>query len=136
MLAGLRGFFFVLSGHDKVVEVVDGLVVRAPLARSERVRAAIVGSRCAGKATFIAAAIQDPSVPTVLAVGDGGIAPFVGEAHLAGRLNLPLLVLHMSDGGYGSVRTRAIADGLPQEPMLQPAGSWRPSFDGFGFSDA
>ena len=84
----------------------------------------------------IAAAIQDPSVPTVLAVGDGGIAPFMGEALLARRLNLPLLVLHMSDGGYGSVRTRAISDGLTQEPMLQPAASWRPAFDGFGFATA
>jgi len=84
----------------------------------------------------IAATIQDPSVPTVLAVGDGGIAPFMSEAILARRLNLPLLVLHMSDGGYGSVRTRAIAEGLTQEPMLQPAASWRPAFDGFGFATA
>ncbi len=84
----------------------------------------------------IAAAIQDPSIPTVLAVGDGGIAPFIGEAHLARRLDLPLLVLHMSDGGYGSIRTRAIADGLNQAPMLQPAVSWRAAFHGFGFTTA
>ncbi len=84
----------------------------------------------------IAGAIHDPSVPTVLAVGDGGIAPFLGEARLARRLNLPLAILHMSDGGYGSVRTRAIADGLTQAPMLEPAASWRGTFDGFGFETA
>ena len=82
----------------------------------------------------IAAAIHDPSVPTVLAVGDGGIAPFFAEARLAQRLTLPLAVLQMSDGGYGSVRTRAIADGLTQAPMLEPGASWRGAFDGIGFA--
>ncbi len=84
----------------------------------------------------IGAAIHDPAVPTVLAVGDGGIAPFMAEARLARRLNLPLAILHMSDGGYGSVRTRAIADGLTQAPMLEPGASWRGAFDGFGFATA
>ncbi len=84
----------------------------------------------------IAAAVHDPSVPTILAVGDGGIAPFLAEARLARRLNLPLAVLQMSDGGYGSVRTRAIADGLTQAPMLEPGASWRGAFDGMGFAGA
>jgi acetolactate synthase-1/2/3 large subunit len=84
----------------------------------------------------IAAAIHDPAVPTILAVGDGGIAPFLAEARLARRLDLPLAILHMSDGGYGSIRTRAIADGLTQAPMLEPGGSWRAVFDGFGFVTA
>lgn len=84
----------------------------------------------------IAAAVHDPSVPTVLAVGDGGVAPFLAEARLAQRLKLPLAVLQMSDGGYGSVRTRAVADGLTQAPMLEPAASWRGAFDGFGFTSA
>jgi len=84
----------------------------------------------------IAAAIHDPAVPTILAVGDGGIAPFFAEARLARRLNLPLAVLQMSDGGYGSVRTRAITDGLTQAPMLEPAASWRGAFDGIGFATA
>ena len=84
----------------------------------------------------VAAAIHDPSVPTVLAVGDGGIGPFFAEAHLARRLSLPLAVLQMSDGGYGSVRTRAIADKLTQAPMLEPAASWRGAFEGIGFSTA
>jgi acetolactate synthase I/II/III large subunit len=82
----------------------------------------------------IAGAIHDPTVPTILAVGDGGIAPFFAEARLAQRLNLPLAVLHMTDGGYGSVRTRAIADGLTQAPMLEPGASWRGAFDGIGFT--
>ena len=84
----------------------------------------------------IAGAIHDRAVPTILAVGDGGIAPYFAEARLARRLNLPLVVLHMSDGGYGSVRTRAIADGLTQAPMLEPAGSWRGTFDSIGFATA
>ena len=84
----------------------------------------------------VAAALYDPLVPTVLAVGDGGIAPFFAEARLAQRLNLPLAVLQMSDGGYGSVRTRAIADGLTQAPMLAPGASWRGAFEGIDFATA
>ncbi len=84
----------------------------------------------------VAAAAYDPSVQTILAVGDGGIAPFFAEGRLARRLNLPLAVLQMSDGGYGSVRTRAIADGLTQAPMLAPAASWRAAFEGIGFATA
>lgn len=84
----------------------------------------------------VAAAAYDPSVPTILAVGDGGIAPFFAEGRLARRLNLPLAVLQMSDGGYGSVRTRAIADGLTQAPMLAPGASWQAAFGGIGFATA
>ncbi|MEE1556268.1 MAG: hypothetical protein V1262_10125, partial [Alphaproteobacteria bacterium] len=32
--------------------------------------------------------------------------------------------------------TRAVADGLTQAPMLEPAASWRGAFDGFGFTSA
>ncbi|MDP6343779.1 MAG: thiamine pyrophosphate-dependent enzyme, partial [Alphaproteobacteria bacterium] len=81
----------------------------------------------------VAAALYDGGVPTVLVVGDGGIAPFFAEARLAVRQTAPLVVLQMSDGGYGSVRTRAIQDGLSQAPMLEPAADWRGAFEGIGY---
>lgn len=84
----------------------------------------------------VAAAVYDPAVPTVLVVGDGGLGPFFAEARLAARAGAPLAILHMSDGGYGSVRTRAIATGLTQAPLLTPDTDWRPAFEGIGFATA
>lgn len=84
--------------------------------------------------TGIAAATEDPGVPTIVIVGDGGIGMFLGELRLAVELRLPLLLVLMSDGGYGSVRTRAIAEGLIQSPMLKRTPSWRAVIDAFGCS--
>jgi acetolactate synthase-1/2/3 large subunit len=83
----------------------------------------------------LAAADLDRRIPTVLAVGDGGIGPFLAEARLAVEHRLPLVVLHLSDGGYGSVRTRAIRDGLTQAPLLQ-GRRWLDVFDAFGWDTA
>lgn len=85
--------------------------------------------------TGIGAALAD-SVPTVVVAGDGGIGMFLGEFRLAVELKLPLLLVLMSDGGYGSVRTRAIAEGLTQSPMLKREPSWRRVVEGFGCAGA
>ena len=71
----------------------------------------------------IAAALYD-RLPTVAVVGDGGIGMHVAELKLAVTEKLPLLVLLLSDGGFGSVRTRALADGLTEAPLLILPG-WR-----------
>lgn len=89
-----------------------------------------------GLAQAVAAALYDPSVPTVLVAGDGGLGPFFSEARLAVRGGAPLAILHLSDGGYGSVRTRAIAAGLTQAPLLTPDTDWRPVFEAIGFAGA
>jgi thiamine pyrophosphate-dependent acetolactate synthase large subunit-like protein len=80
----------------------------------------------------IAAALQDRSVPTILAVGDGGIGPFAAELKIAAAHRLPLLVVLLSDGGFGSVRTRAIKDGLKQDALLMEAPSWLAAMEGLG----
>ncbi len=72
----------------------------------------------------IGAALQDPGCPTICVVGDGGIGMWAAELKLAVERKLPLLVMLMSDGGFGSVRTRAIADGLTQSPLLSERASW------------
>lgn len=72
----------------------------------------------------IGVAIGDPSTPTVLTIGDGGIGMFFAELRIAVERKLPVLAILMSDGGFGSVRTRAISDGLTQSPMLQLGQSW------------
>lgn len=66
----------------------------------------------------LGASITDRTVPTVVFVGDGGIGMYLADFRISLERGLPLLVVMMSDGGYGSVRTRAITDGLTEKPLL------------------
>ena len=86
-----------------------------------------------GLAQGLAAALHDPARPTVALAGDGGIGPYLGECDLAARRRLPLCVLFLTDGGYGSVRTRAIRDGLTQAPLTFAGPPWRRAFGGLGW---
>ena len=79
----------------------------------------------------IAAALYD-RLATVAVVGDGGIGMHVAELKLAVAERLPLLVLLISDGGFGSVRSRALADGLTQAPLLIAEPSWLAVLEGLG----
>jgi len=88
----------------------------------------------AGVPMALAAALYDPSVPTVLAIGDGGIGMYAGELCLAVEHNLPLLVLFMTDGGFGSIRPRAQKLGLTQNPLIMKDPKWLKVFGGMGFS--
>jgi len=87
-------------------------------------------------AQALGAALWDGGTPTVALAGDGGIAPFLGECDLAARRRLPVCILFLTDGGYGSVRTRAIKDGLTQRPLVFPEARWRLAFEGLGWSTA
>jgi len=80
----------------------------------------------------VAAAMKDPSLPTILAAGDGGIGMFFAELKLAVEHKLPLLVLLMTDGGFGSIRTRAINEGLSQIGLVLPMPSWLRAAEGLG----
>jgi acetolactate synthase-1/2/3 large subunit len=80
----------------------------------------------------IGAAMCDQTVPTILAVGDGGIGMFAAELRIAVARRLPLLVVLLSDGGFGSVRTRAIRDGLRQEALIVETSSWLAAMEGLG----
>ena len=75
----------------------------------------------------IGAAIGDRSRAVVCVVGDGGLPPGVGELRLILEERLPLLILFMTDGGYGSVAgpagfahrsSRATAIRRPDWPAL------------------
>ena len=79
----------------------------------------------------LGAAFADPR-PTILATGDGGIGMFFGELQLAARWGLPLLVVLMSDGGFGSIRGRAIRDGLNQSCLLVGDAPWCKAAEGLG----
>ncbi len=81
----------------------------------------------------IGAAFQDPSTPTLLAVGDGGIGMFIGEAKLAAENRLPLLIVMLSDGGFGCIRPRAETLGLSTRSLTMKSNPWRSVMDGLGF---
>jgi acetolactate synthase-1/2/3 large subunit len=80
----------------------------------------------------LGAAMCDATVPTVAVLGDGGIGMYVGELRLAVEHRLPLLVVLMSDGRFGSIATRAIKDGLTQAPLTPTDPSWLRIMEGFG----
>jgi len=80
----------------------------------------------------LGAALHDPATPVAAVLGDGGIGPFVAELKLAAQHRLPLLVLLMSDGGFGSIRHRARADGLTERPLTVHAPSWLEVMAGLG----
>ena len=86
----------------------------------------------AGVAMALAAAIHDPSVPTVAFLGDGSIGPFIGEAKIAVERKLPLLFCLLTDGRFASIRTRSLQDGLTEKPLTPALPSWLSIMDGFG----
>ena len=79
----------------------------------------------------IGASLYDSSIPTVVFLGDGGIGMFIAEVKIAVQRKLPLLIILMTDGYLGSIRTRAIRDKLNQQMTLIHKPSWRKVFDGF-----
>jgi acetolactate synthase-1/2/3 large subunit len=80
----------------------------------------------------IGAALHDSGLPTVLVTGDGGVAMYLAEAKLAAQHKLPLLIVLMTDNAFGSIRTRAIKDGLTQKPLIMDGKSWVATFDSLG----
>jgi len=81
----------------------------------------------------LAAALADQSRPTIAVVGDGGIGMYAGELRLAVERQLPLLLVLMTDGRFGSIATRALKDGLTLAPLTINAPSWMPILEGMGF---
>ena len=60
------------------------------------------------------------------------MACYLAEAKIAAERGLPLLIVLLSDGGYGSVRGRAIRDGLTETPLIVDQPSWLAAIDGMG----
>lgn len=80
----------------------------------------------------LAAALVDSTVPTVLLIGDGGIGMYWADIEIAVSARLPIAIILMSDGGFGSIRVRAIRDGLDQRSLLFPHRDWLRYAEGFG----
>tara|TARA_Y100000590_G_scaffold292814_1_gene329722 strand:+ start:38898 stop:40445 length:1548 start_codon:yes stop_codon:yes gene_type:complete len=80
----------------------------------------------------IASSLYDTSVPSIIFVGDGGIGMYISEMKIAAENKLPILVVLLSDGGFGSIRKRSISNGLTQSPIAISNPSWNKHFESFG----
>lgn len=61
--------------------------------------------------------------PVVAVAGDGGVRPYLPELRIAAERGLPLLVVLMSDGGYGTIRAGA-APGVDLAPAAISGPQW------------
>ncbi len=82
----------------------------------------------------IAAAMHDgkPEAPTVLVTGDGGVGMYLAELKTAVAKKLPLVVILLSDGGFGTLRGRCLREGLGQGPLTVSRPSWAAIMEGMG----
>lgn len=82
----------------------------------------------------IGAAMQDSSGPTAVFLGDGSIGMFISELKLAVQRKLPLIVVLMTDGAFGSIRADALRQGLTEKPLMISDPSWIAIVGAFGIS--
>lgn len=66
-----------------------------------------------GFGTALGVAAAQPTVPTVLLIGDGGLLMTLGELETMVRENLPLIVIVMNDGAYNAEVHHLRLRGLP-----------------------
>ena len=82
----------------------------------------------------IGAALADAASPVLCMVGDGGIRVSIGELKLASSLQLPLLLVLLSDGRYGSIAAAPSARGLSRQAVKIPQPSWVAAIEALGFA--
>jgi acetolactate synthase-1/2/3 large subunit len=73
-----------------------------------------------------------PGVPAVVVVGDGGVRMYPETMTIAIREKMPLIVLVMNDGHYGSVRQAAVANGFTEKPVQLDGCRWSAVFHAMG----
>ncbi len=103
----------------------------------------VLGSPCGrylgvGPGYALGASLADRNRRVVLWIGDGGIRALGTELGLFSELGLPITVMLMCDGGFGSIRGRAGASSLTVLPLRvpdRPWGAWAEAH-GLAFADA
>lgn len=97
----------------------------------------VMGSACARSMGValpfgIGAALGLRNVPTVIAVGDGGVRMYPESITLAVREKLPVLVMLLSDGSYASIRQAAESKHLTRNTLNLDSSRWRAVFQALG----
>jgi len=72
----------------------------------------------AGIGHALGAAFARPGQPVILWIGDGGIRSYFAELALAAEHRLPLMVVCLRDGYFGSILGRAQSAGLGDGPLV------------------
>ena len=80
----------------------------------------------------IGSSLSNLNLINIVVAGDGGIGMYISEIKIAVQYKLPLLIILMSDGGFGSIRTASINKGLTQKPLVCANPSWVSVFSGLG----
>jgi len=80
----------------------------------------------------LGAALADTRRPVVCAVGDGGWA-HASELRIAVSKRLPLVLLFLSDGRYGSLAAAPAARRANPDVLAPPGGSWTRIMEGLGW---
>lgn len=80
----------------------------------------------------IGAALQNRSRPTICTTGDGGLPPFIAEVKIAVERRLPILIVLMTDGYYGSMRARVNERGFTDVGVRVTRPSWRDAIAALG----
>jgi acetolactate synthase I/II/III large subunit len=84
----------------------------------------------------IGAALAERTRPTVCALGDGGIKMYPAELKLAIVEALPLLILFLTDGRYGSIAAAASAPNLCLQAITMRQPSWFRAVEAMGCAAA
>lgn len=129
LTGGGPGPTMVLDTGDFCTVAEHVLAARAP--------GDVIGAACSramgtGIATALGAALARADRTTLLAVGDGGIGGAFGELTLAVERRLPLVVVVLEDGGFASIRGRAVARGRSTSTLVHPARAWARAAEGLG----
>lgn len=82
--------------------------------------------------TAIGAAIANRDTPVICVVGDGGMRMYPSELKLAVREHLPLCVILMTDGLFGSVACVPQAHPVSRRALEVDQPSWIDSVEGMG----
>jgi acetolactate synthase-1/2/3 large subunit len=81
----------------------------------------------------LGAAVADPTHPIACVVGDGGWG-YVAELQLAVARRLPMLLIFLSDGRYGSLAAAPSASNANPATLALPGRSWRRTLEGMGWA--
>jgi acetolactate synthase-1/2/3 large subunit len=80
----------------------------------------------------LGASMARPGVPVLCVVGDGGVRDYLVELKLAVEEMLPVCVILMSDGRFGSVAGPSPEKGLSRRAIEVHAPSWLRAVQGMG----
>lgn len=83
--------------------------------------------------TAIGVSLANEEFPTICIIGDGGISPYISELKIISEFKLPLILILISNGGYGSIDCSAPEDSC-KEALYFKNSSWDTIVKGFGIN--